>query len=246
MKKFEGKTVIVTGGTRGIGRGICEAFLASGANVVATYAGNDQAADAFKQENEQYSNSLEIKKFDVTKTDQVKDFFTYIDDKYESIEVLVNNSGIRKDAMVALMDDDQWHNVIDVNLRGTFNMSREAIPRFMSKKFGRIINMSSIGGEIGLPGQSNYAASKAGQVAFSKSLSKEVAKKRITVNCVCPGFIDTELLDDLPDEQKKIYKQQVPIKRFGKVSEVAHAVLFLASEEASYITGSTIEVTGGL
>jgi len=135
---------------------------------------------------------------------------------------------------------------MDVNLNGTFYMSRAAIPRFLTNRYGRIINISSIGGSLGLPGQANYAASKAGQIALTKSLSKELGKKKITVNCICPGFIETELIKDLAEEQVKEYKKSVPLKRFGTVEEVAFAVLFLASKEASYITGSTLDVTGGL
>lgn len=246
MYDFENQTVIVTGGTRGIGQGICEAFLKAGATVIATYAGNDKAADAFKEKNSDFISKIDVQKFDVSNSEAVKEFYNYVDQNYPSIEVLVNNSGIRKDALTAMMSDEQWNDVMNVNLGGTFYMTRESITRFMSKRYGRIINMSSIGGTLGLAGQANYAASKAGQVALAKTLSKEVGKRGITVNCICPGFIDTELLADLPPEQVKEYKKQVPAKRFGTVSEVAHGVLFLASKEASYINGTTLEITGGL
>ncbi|MBN1365779.1 MAG: 3-oxoacyl-ACP reductase FabG [Syntrophaceae bacterium] len=246
MFDFSNQRVIVTGGTRGIGAGIAQAFLQAGATVIAIYSSNDAAAGEFKKKNEQYAASLDIQKYDVSSSQEVKNFFRYLDEKYPSLEVLVNNSGIRKDAVAALMQDEEWAKVLDVNLTGTFYMSREIIPRFMSGRFGRIINISSLGGDIGFQGQANYAASKAGQLALTKSLSKEIAKKGITVNCVSPGFIDTELISDLPEEQKKEYLKMIPLKRFGKVEEVAHAVLFLASREASYITGTTITVAGGL
>mgnify|MGYP000412352377 CR=1 FL=1 len=246
MHDFKDQRVIITGGTRGIGRGLTQAFLNAGATVIATYTSNDDAANEFKKENEQYSDRLDVQKFDVTDVGAVKDFFNYLDDKYPSLEVLVNNSGIRQDSMLAMMQDEQWARVMDVNLNGTFYMSREVISRFMSNRYGRIIQMSSIGGNLGLSGQANYAASKAGQMALTRSLSKEVAKKKITVNCVCPGFIETESIADLPEEQVKEYKKMVPVKRFGKVEEVASAVMFLASKEASYITGTSIEVAGGL
>jgi len=246
MFNFENQTVIITGGTRGIGRGISEAFLKAGARVIATYAGNDQAADQFKEKNKEYIEKLDVQKFNVADPTAVKIFFEYIDEKYPSIEVLVNNSGIRKDAITAMMSDKEWNDVVDVNLSGTFYMTRESITRFMSKRYGRIINMSSIGGSLGLSGQANYAASKAGQVALAKTLSKEVGKRGITVNCVCPGFIETDLIADLPVDQVKEYKKQVPAKRFGTVEEVAAGVLFLASREASYINGSTLDITGGL
>jgi len=246
MFNFSNQRVIVTGGTRGIGAGISLAFLQAGATVISTYSSNDAAANDFKNKNEQYASRIDIQKYDVSSSKEVKDFFKYLDEKYPSLEVLVNNSGIRRDAIAALMSDEQWKNVLDINLTGTFYMSREIISRFMANRFGRIINISSLGGDIGFQGQANYAASKAGQLALTKSLSKEVAKKGITVNCVSPGFIDTELISDLPEEQRKEYLKMIPQKRFGKVEEVAYAVMFLATPEASYINGTSITVAGGL
>ncbi len=236
--KFQDQTVIVTGGTRGIGRGIAEAFLKEGATVISTYAGNDAAAEKFKAEIN--SDKLIVKKCDVRDENAVIEFYKYVEENHPKIEVLVNNSGIRRDQLTATMSLMEWNDVINTNLTGTFLMSKHAVLQFMKNRYGRIVNMSSIGGSLGLPGQANYAASKAGQIAISKSLSKEVAKRGITVNNVCPGFIDTELLADLPEEQRKEYMKDVPMKRFGKVEEVAAAVLFLASREASYITGASI------
>lgn len=242
--KFQDQTVIVTGGTRGIGRGIAEAFLREGATVISTYAGNDAAANKFKEEIN--SDKLIVKKCDVRDENAVIDFYKYVEDNHPKIEILINNSGIRRDQLTATMTLVEWNDVISTNLTGTFLMSKHAVLQFMKNRYGRIVNMSSIGGELGLPGQANYAASKAGQVAISKTLSKEVAKRGITVNNVCPGFIDTELLADLPEEQRKEYMKDVPMKRFGKVEEVAAAVLFLASKEASYITGASLDISGGL
>lgn len=243
---FTDQTVIVTGGTRGIGRGISEAFLKKGATVIATYAGNDAAAMKMKEANAEFGEKIIVKKCDVRSEEAVIDFFKYVEESHPKIEVLVNNSGIRKDQVTAMMSLADWNDVIGTNLTGTFLMSKHAVLQFMKNRYGRIVNMSSIGGSLGLPGQANYAASKAGQIAISKTLSKEVAKRGITVNNVCPGFIDTELLADLPPEQIKEYMKEVPMKRFGKVEEVASAVLFLASREASYITGASLEITGGL
>lgn len=242
--RFENQTVIVTGGTRGIGRGLSEAFLREGAQVIATYAGNDAAAMAFKEA--MNSDRLIVKKCDVQSEEAVIAFFQELETTHPKIEVLVNNSGIRRDQVTAMMSLAEWNDVINTNLTGTFLMSKHAVLKMMSNRYGRIVNMSSIGGQLGLPGQANYAASKAGQVAISKTLSKEVAKRGITVNNVLPGFIDTELLSDLPEEQRKEYMKDVPMKRFGKVEEVAAAVLFLASKEASYITGACLEISGGL
>jgi 3-oxoacyl-[acyl-carrier protein] reductase len=246
MSNFLNQHVIVTGGTRGIGRGITESFLKEGATVIATYASNDEAAMKFKEEFSQYGDKLILKKFNVASTTECENFYKEIETLIPSLEVLVNNSGIRRDNLTASMSENEWDQVIDINLKGTFNMSRFAVLMMMKNRYGRIINISSIGGALGLPGQANYAASKAGQIAISKTLSKEVAKRNITVNNVAPGFIETELLADLPEDQVKEYKSQVPMKRFGKVEEVASTVKFLASREASYITGTTIEVSGGL
>jgi 3-oxoacyl-[acyl-carrier protein] reductase len=246
MFQFENQVVIVTGGTRGIGAGITESFLKSGAKVIATYRSNDEAAELFKAKLGELGERLDLRKFDVSKSQDVDTFFQYVDENYPDIHVLVNNSGIRKDNLALVMPEEDWDQVLQVNLSGSFYMAKHAVQRFLKNRYGRIINMSSIGGNLGLPGQANYAASKAGQVAMSKAMAKEVAKKGITINNVCPGFIDTELIADLPEEQVKAYKKSVPAKRFGKVEEVASGVLFLASKEAAYITGSSLEITGGL
>lgn len=246
MFNFNDQVAVVTGGTRGIGRGITEAFLQNGAVVIATYTSNDEAALAFKSSLGELGEKLHLKKFDVSNASEVDVFWNDITSQFNKIDILINNSGIRKDNLSPVMPDEDFMRVIDVNLTGTFLMTKRAVNHFLSNRYGRIINMSSVGGSIGLPGQANYAASKAGQVAMSKSIAKEVGKRNITINNVCPGFIETELISDLPAEQVAEYKKQVPLKRFGKVSEVAHAVLFLASKEASYITGASLEVTGGL
>ncbi|CBW26294.1 3-oxoacyl-[acyl-carrier protein] reductase [Halobacteriovorax marinus SJ] len=243
---FNEKIVVVTGGTRGIGKGVTTAFLENGAKVIATYTSNDEAANAFKDSLGELAKNIDLRKFDVSLESDVTDFYNYLESEYERVDILVNNSGIRKDHVLALMPSEDWDKVLDVNLKGTFLMTKMAIPLMMRNRFGRVINMSSVGGALGLSGQANYAASKAGQVALSKSLSKEVGKKGITINNICPGFIETELISDLPAEQVKEYKKQVPLKRFGKVEEVASAVLFLASEHAAYITGTSLEITGGL
>ncbi len=247
MPNFEGQTVVVTGGTRGIGRAIAEAFLADGAQVAVTYASNDATAEAFKAEmQEQYEGKLHIRKFDVSDHDACEQFFKFIDDELGGCQVVVNNSGIRKDNVLAALDPNDWQRVIEVNLTGTFNMSKFAVRSMMRKRYGRIINITTPSGKHGIKGQSSYSASKAGQVGLTRSLSKEVASRKITVNCVSPGFIETELIADLPEEMVKAYKAQVPLGRFGTAQEVAHSVLFLASKEASYITGATLECTGGL
>jgi 3-oxoacyl-[acyl-carrier protein] reductase len=246
MYDFKGQTVIVTGGTRGIGRSIAESFLKTGARVIVTYSSNEAAALKFKQESSQYDENIDVQKCDVAKYKEVENFFEYIYKKYEGFEVLVNNAGIRKDAVLAMMKESEWHDVLEVNLSGVFYMCKFAVMSLMRKRYGRIINITSPSGKYGFEGQANYAASKAGLIALTKSLSKEVARRGITVNCVSPGFIATELIEDLPKELRDSYIAQVPVRRFGKPEEVAACVLFLASREASYVNGATLEVTGGL
>jgi len=246
MYDFKGQTVIVTGGTRGIGKGIAESFLKAGAKVIVTYSANEAAAAKFKQDNSQFAENVDIQKLDVTKYEEVEKFFKHIDTKYGGFEVLVNNAGIRKDSVLAMMKESDWHDVMNVNLAGIFYMCKFAVKSLMRKRYGRIINISSVMERYGFEGQANYAASKAGLSALTKSLSKEVATRGITVNCVSPGFIATELIQDLPDKLREAYLARIPLKRFGSTEEVAACVLFLASKEASYVTGSTLEVAGGL
>jgi 3-oxoacyl-[acyl-carrier protein] reductase len=240
------QTAVVTGGTRGIGRGVSEALLKAGAKVVATYQSNEKAAKEFLESRKEYFDYLDLRQFDVTNYAQVENFFRYIEETYGEFQVLVHCSGIRIDSVVGMMNESDWRKVIDTNLTGTFNICKFAVQNMMRKKYGRIIIITSPIGKFGFLGQSNYAASKAGQVAFMKSLSKEVASRKITVNCVSPGFIDTDFINDLSKEQKQACLDMVPLRRFGSPEEVANSVLFIASTEAAYITGSVVEVTGGL
>jgi 3-oxoacyl-[acyl-carrier protein] reductase len=246
MYEFKGQTVIVTGGTRGIGKSIAESFLKVGARVIVTYTSNEAAAAQFRKDNSQFAENIDIQKLDVAKYEEVEKFFKYMDTKYGGFEVLVNNAGIRKDSVLAMMKESDWHDVMNVNLAGIFYMCKFAVKSMMRKRYGRIINISSVMERYGFEGQANYAASKAGLSALTKSLSKEVATRGITVNCVSPGFIATELIEDLPDKLRESYLARIPLKRFGSPEEVAACVLFLSSKEASYVTGSTLEVSGGL
>ena len=246
MYDFKEQTIIVTGGTRGIGKAISESFLKAGAKVIVTYLTNEAAAAQFKQDNSQFAENIDIQKLDVAKYEEVEEFFKHIDTNYGSFEVLVNNAGIRKDSILAMMKESDWHAVMNVNLTGTFYMCKFAVMSLMRKRYGRIINVSSVMERYAFEGQANYAASKAGLIALTKSLSKEVATRGITVNCVSPGFIVTELIQDLPDKLRETYLARIPLKRFGDAEEVAACILFLASKEASYVTGSILEVSGGL
>ena len=244
---FKDQTAIVTGGTRGIGRAIAEKFLSAGARVVAVYASNEDAAKQFAADNAGAGERLIVRKCDVADYEQAEALYKDLEKSCPGgIDILVNNSGIRKDAVLAMMKPQDWQSVVNVNLGGTFNMSKFAVLSMMRKRFGRIVNITSPCGEFGFAGQSNYAASKAGQVGLTRSLSKEVATRGITVNCVSPGFIATDLIKDLPYALREQYMAQVPLKRFGTPEEVAACVLFLASKDAGYVTGAVFDVTGGL
>lgn len=242
MFEFKEQKVIVTGGTRGIGAAISTAFLDAGALVTATYAGNEEAAARFRA-GVSSPERLTLAKFDVADYSAVEKFFGELPG---TPQVVVCNAGIRKDAIVGMMRSEDWKRVLEVNLDGTYHVSKFAVMSMSRAKYGRIINIVSPSANLGFAGQANYAASKAGQIAMARVLSKEVAKRNITVNCVSPGFIDTELLADLSAEHKAQLLEMVPMKRFGTAAEVAHAVLFLSTKEAGYITGATIEVTGGI
>lgn len=246
MAEFTGQKVIVTGATRGLGRSISLAFLQAGATVVGVYGGNAKTAEDFRQECMAYGGLLQLYQCDVSDYQAVEQLYGRIEQEFETIDILVNNAGIRRDSVLAMMKEDDWRRVIDVNLTGSYIMAKFAVQLMMKQKYGRIIFITSPMAHMGFAGQANYAASKAGQIGMMKSLSKETAKRKITVNCVSPGFIATELIDDLSPEQLAEYKNMVPIRRFGTPDEVADAVLFLAGPKASYINGAVLDVNGGL
>ncbi len=243
---FSGQTAVVTGGTRGIGAAITQALLHAGATVHATYAGNETAANAFRTANAEFGGRLVLHRFDVADYAAVEAFYKELEAAGAKLDILVNNAGIRRDGVVGMLARDDWQKVLDTNLGGTYAMSKFAVQLMMRARYGRIISITSPSGKQGFEGQANYAAAKAGQVAFTRSLSKEVARRGITANCVSPGFIETDFIADLSAETATAYRKSVPMKRFGRAGEVAAAVLFLASKEAGYITGATLEVTGGL
>jgi 3-oxoacyl-[acyl-carrier protein] reductase len=246
MFDFHNRIVLITGATRGIGKAIGAHFLKYGARVIGVFGSNRDDAAKFTAEMGTLSTHLTLYQCDISQQSQVKELYRKIEENHAGLDILVNNAGIRRDKVLALMDIDDWKRVLDVNLTGSFLMAKEAVHLMMKKKYGRIISITSPVSYLGFAGQANYAASKAGQVAMTKSLAKEIARKKITANCVSPGFIDTEFISDLPDEQIAAYKKMVPMRRFGTVEEVAEAVLFLASPGASYISGTVLEVNGGL
>jgi acetoacetyl-CoA reductase len=234
---------IITGGTRGIGRAIAEELVLNDFQVIVTYNSSQTEAEKMRAI---FQDKVLIKKTDVSKEEEVDALFNEIQTKFGRIDVLVNNAGITQDKTFHKMDADDWHHVINVNLNGTFYCCNQAINMMRDQKFGRIINISSIVGQKGNFGQANYAASKAGLLGLTKTLALENAMKGITVNAVCPGFIETDMVSAIPDEVKNKIQSEIPMKRFGTAKEVAKAVKFLVSEDAAYITGQELNINGGL
>ncbi|MAF96717.1 MAG: beta-ketoacyl-ACP reductase [Rhodospirillaceae bacterium] len=236
-----GRVVMVTGGSRGIGRAISEALDADGYTVVATYAGNDEAAAKFTEE-----TGIIARKFDVGDFDACAEAVQRIESDVGPIDVLVNNAGITRDKPLHKMNREQWNAVIATNLTSIFNLSRLLIDGMRARGFGRIINISSINGQKGQFGQSNYSAAKAGAIGFTKALALETAAKGITVNAIAPGYIATEMVMAVPEEvlNTKVIPL-IPVGRLGQAKEIARCVVFLASDDAGFITGSTISANGG-
>ena len=236
---------VVTGASRGIGQALALELGTRGATVIGT-ATSDKGAGAITAalaENGVRGTGMVL---DVTDADSITAFFKAVQDEYGSPTVLVNNAGITRDNLMMRMKDDEWDAVISTNLSSAFRMSKACLRGMMKARHGRIINISSIIGATGNPGQANYAATKAGVIGFTKSLAREVGSRSITVNAVAPGFIDTDMTRALPEEQRKQLLDQIPMARLGDVKDIANAVAFLASEEASYITGETLHVNGGM
>ncbi len=244
--QFKGKTVIVTGASRGIGQAIAIAFGNKGAQVVVNYNSNHEAAHQTVKQIEDSGGKAIAIKADVSAFDQAKFLVDQTIKLYGRIDILINNSGITKDQLILRMTEHDFDAVINVNLKGTWNMIKHSSRTMLKQKSGRIINISSVVGIVGNPGQSNYVASKAGIIGLTKSLAKEFGKKQVTVNAVAPGFIETEMTEQLPDTVKEAYLEQIPLARLGQSMDVANTVLFLASEEANYITGQIISVNGGM
>ena len=235
------RVAVVTGGSRGIGAAISKALKASGYSVAATYAGNDEAAAKFKAE-----TGIAVYKWDVANYEACVAGLKQVEADLGPIEVLVNNAGITKDTMFHKMTPEQWYGVINTNLNSLFNMCRPVIEGMRARKFGRIVNISSINGQKGQMGQTNYSASKAGDIGFTKALAQESAKAGITVNAICPGYIATEMVMAVPQEvREKSILPQIPVGRLGEPEEIARAVVFLVSDDAGFITGSTISANGG-
>ena len=235
------RVALVTGGTRGIGGAISKALKAAGYNVAASYAGNDAAAETFKAE-----TGIPVYKWDVASFEACADGIKQVEAGLGPVEVLVNNAGITRDTAFHKMTFEQWSAVINTNLGSLFNMTRPLIEGMRARKFGRIVNISSINGQKGQFGQVNYSAAKAGEIGFTKALALENAKTGITVNAICPGYINTEMVQAVPkDVIEKSILPQIPVTRLGEPEEIARAVVFLAADDAGFITGSTLSVNGG-
>lgn len=243
---FRDKVVLVTGGSRGIGKAISLAFAKEKAKVLINFRDNKEAAEKTMREALELGGEVYLYQGDVSKEDDVENMFEDILTRFGRLDILVNNAGITKDSLLLRMKMEDWEKVLAINLRGVFLCTREAAKIMIRQRSGRIINISSIVGERGNIGQANYSSAKAGIIGFTKSVARELAGRGITVNVVAPGFIETEMTADLPQELKDNYLKQIPLQRFGKPEEVASVVKFLASDEASYITGAVINVDGGL
>jgi len=233
------RTAIVTGGTRGIGAAISIGLKGTGHQVAATYAGNDEAAAAFKAE-----TGISVFKWDVGDFAACAVGVARVETELGPVDVLVNNAGITRDTMLHKMDEDTWREVMRVDLDSVFNMCRHVVEGMRSRGFGRIVNITSINGQKGQMGQTNYSAAKAGMIGFTKALAQETARKGITVNCVAPGYIDTEMVRSVPEDVLAKIIADIPVGRLGTAEEMAHCVSFLADEKSGFITGATLTANG--
>ena len=241
MINFKNKKILVTGATGGIGKALVQKFVSLEGNVLATGTKTEKL-DALKKE---FPN-INVLKFDISNHSKIEDFIENVSSQLVGLDILVNNAGINMDNLSLRMKDDEWKKVIDINLTSTFLLSKHSIRNMLKNKFGRIVNITSIVGHTGNTGQANYAASKAGIIAMSKSLATEYAKKNITVNCVSPGFIVSDMTMNIAEKVKLYLTSRIPMGKLGTGEDVSNCVAFLSSEQASYVTGETIHVNGGM
>ncbi|WP_299006774.1 3-oxoacyl-ACP reductase FabG [uncultured Shewanella sp.] len=239
---LSGQVALVTGASRGIGRAVAETLVSAGAVVIGT-ATSERGAEAIQAYLGDKGHGLVL---NVTDAQSVTELFATIKDKVGEVNILVNNAGITRDNLLMRMKDDEWQDIVDTNLTSLFRTSKAVMRPMMKKRAGRIINIGSVVGTMGNAGQTNYSAAKAGLIGFTKSLAREVASRQITVNAIAPGFIQTDMTDELTETQQEAIMSQVPMERLGKPQEIADAVLFLASDSAAYITGETLHVNGGM
>ena len=240
------KSALVTGASRGIGRSIAIQLAEEGYKVAVNYAGNKEKADAVVEEIKAKGVEAFAIQANVANGDEVKAMIKEVVSQFGSVDVLVNNAGITRDNLLMRMKEQEWDDVIDTNLKGVFNCIQKVTPQLLRQKSGSIINLSSVVGAVGNPGQANYVATKAGVIGLTKSAARELASRNITVNAVAPGFIVSDMTDALSEELKAQMLEQIPLAKFGEDSDIANTVAFLASEKAKYITGQTIHVNGGM
>ncbi len=243
---FENKTAVVTGGSRGIGFAIAKKLAENGANIAILFVGDPEEGDSAKAELEKLGVKAERYFCDVSDFEESKNVVDEVISEFGGIDILINNAGITRDKLVLKMEEKDFDAVIDVNLKGVFNMIKHTYKHFMKKRSGRIVSTSSIVGLVGNAGQANYAASKAGIIGLTKSVARELAGRGVTVNAVAPGYIGTDMTSALPEKVKESMKEQIPAKRIGTPEDVANVVAFLCSDEAAYVTGEVIRVDGGL
>ena len=244
--KVSDRVALVTGGSRGIGKAIVEALAHGGAKVAFVYQSNQEAADKLVAELTAAGREVMAIKADASKKPEADAAVEAVIAKWERLDILVNNAGIIRDKLILAMTIEEWQQVIDTNLTSVFNFCQAAIRPMMGNRFGRIVNMSSVAADFSNPGQANYAASKAGIEGFSRCLATEYAKRGITVNCVAPGFIETDMTIAVVNAAGDKIKSSIPVKRLGRPDDIANAVMFFASEESSYVTGQVLKVDGGL
>lgn len=246
MINFTDRTAVVTGGSRGIGKEVAKKLASLGADVVINYTLNEEQANITKSEIEGMGVKCMVVQCDVSKSDQVAEMMDSVVKEFGKIDILVNNAGITRDGLLMRMKEEDFDKVIDINLKGVFNCTKAATKYMMKKKYGKVINMASIVGIMGNPGQTNYCASKAGVIGFTKASARELASRNININAVAPGFIDTDMTQVLSENIKNSMLANIPKKTFGKPEDVANLVAFLASDMSEYITGQVINVDGGM